>query len=193
MTDTAEHSIPTGNSPANDSGGVLWGIGAYLFWGAITIFWKALKHFNAFELIGYRITSSALVMGIGMQATGNLRPLLHKLRDRTLRRQVVVAAVVLSTNWTVYVWAVVNGHVLEVALGYFVTPIGLMIVGIVVLREPVRPMQVIVFAFAVAAVVVLTVGLRPHAVGSTRHCIYLGHLLVGQETLDPQRLREFDR
>lgn len=138
--------------------GLAWGIAAYTFWGLITIYWKALNRFDAFELIGYRITSSALLMGGYCAATGRLAPLLGQLRDLATLRRVCFASVMLTINWTTYVWAVVHGRVIETALGYFITPIGLMLAGVIVLHEPMRRVQRFALVLAVAAVIVLTIG-----------------------------------
>lgn len=161
MTTTADQVAPAQNSatdPALRRSGLLWGGAAYLFWGLVTVYWKALKHFDAFELIGYRVSSSALLMGIYMAATGRLRPLLRRLRDPSLLRRITVASLVLTANWTTYVWAVVHGRVIETALGYFITPIGLMVAGVVVLHETLHRVQQAALALAIVAVVVLTIG-----------------------------------
>jgi chloramphenicol-sensitive protein RarD len=97
-------------------------------------------------------------MGIFTAATGRLRPILRMLRDPAVLRRTVFAAIVLTVNWTTYVWAIVHGRVIETALGYFVTPIGLMVAGVVVLHETMRRAQQLALLFAVAAVVVLTFG-----------------------------------
>ena len=137
--------------------GIIAGATTYLVWGLLTIFWKQLRHFNAFELIGWRISASAALMTIALTATrrwGRLAALRH---DRRLLARVVAAAVFLSINWTTYVWAVVNGHVLETALGYFIAPLGTVAVGVLVLHEPLRIAQRIALGLAAAAVIVLTI------------------------------------
>lgn len=137
--------------------GIIAGATAYLVWGLLTIFWKQLHHFNAFELIGWRITASAALMTIALTATRRWGHLAVVWRDRQLLLRVVAAALLLSINWTTYVWAVVNGHVLETALGYFIAPLGTVAVGVVVLHEPLRIAQRLALALAAAAVVVLTI------------------------------------
>ena len=151
-------SAPESSDHGTERSGVFWGISAYLLWGLVTIYWKALKHFNAFELIGYRITTSALLMGAWLVSRGQTRSLLAKLRDRAVLVRVAIGAIVLSINWTTYVWAVVHGRVMETALGYFMTPIGLTLLGVMVLHEHLRIVQKVALALAVAAMVVLTVG-----------------------------------
>ena len=158
MTTTIDGTPLDLDDPDVRRAGLIWGCAAYLFWGLITIYWKELERFDAFELIGYRITSSAIVMGIVTASTGQLGPILRKLRDPDVLRRTVFAAVILTVNWTTYVWAIVHGRVIEVALGYFVTPIGLMVAGVVVLHETMHRAQQIALFFALAAVVVLTIG-----------------------------------
>ncbi len=136
--------------------GIIAGFAAYFVWGLLTIYWKQLHRFNAFELIGWRITASAVIMAIILTATGRWGQLSVLRRNRPLQLRVAAAAVLLTVNWTSYVWAVVHGHVLETALGYFIAPIGTVMVGVFVLGEHLRAAQRIALVFAAASVVVLT-------------------------------------
>ena len=137
--------------------GIVAGITAYVVWGLLTIYWKQLHRFDAFELIGWRITAAALVMAIVLTVTRRWGHLKVLRRNRPLQLRVAAAALLLTVNWTAYVWAVVHEHVLETALGYFIAPIGTVMVGVVVLGEHLRNAQRIALGFAVASVVVLTV------------------------------------
>jgi len=147
-------------SPADDRrlrAGVLVGIAAYILWGLLTIYWHELSGFDAFELIGYRVIISALTMAIALTVAGRWRHIGPVLRDRALLGRVALTAVLLTVNWTSYVYAVVHDRVLETALGYFIAPVGTMLVGAFVLHERLRRAQVVAIGFAVAAIVVLTV------------------------------------
>lgn len=137
--------------------GIVTGVAAYVVWGLLTIYWKQLSRFNAFELIGWRITASVVVMAALLTVTRGWASLRATLHDRALLRAVVLAAVLLTANWTSYVWAVVHGQVLETALGYFIAPIGTVLVGVFVLHETLRPAQWVSLLFALASVLVLTV------------------------------------
>ncbi len=142
---------------AEQRAGIIAGIAAFAIWGLLTIYWKQLHGFNAFELIGWRITASAITMAIVLTATRRWRFLAVLRHDRALLSRVGAAAVLLTVNWTTYVWAVVHDHVLETALGYFIAPLGTVTVGVLVLHEPLRMALKIALAFATAAVVVLTI------------------------------------
>jgi len=129
----------------------------YFLWGALTLYWKELRDFDPFELIGWRIASSVVVLVVVMSATRRLRPLLIALRNPQLFLRISLASVLLTINWATYVWAVVNDHVLETALGYFIAPVLTIVIGVGVLHERLRLIQKIAVAFAVGGIAVLTI------------------------------------
>ena len=137
--------------------GVVSGLTAYLMWGALTTFWKLLDDFDAFELIGWRvITAMALLLAV-VVAQRSLGAVTTALRNPRLLARIVAASVLLVTNWTLYVWAVVNEHIIETALGYFIAPLFTTLTGVVMLGERLRMLQKIALGFAGLAVAVLTI------------------------------------
>ena len=143
-------------SKSSERSGVAYGLGAYITWGLLTIYWKFLKDFNAFELIGWRVVTSSIILLTVIIYTKRLRSLVTALRDPKLCLRIALASILLSINWTTYVWAVVHENVIETALGYFISPLATMIIGFAVLREPIRSAHRAVIAFAGIAVVILT-------------------------------------
>jgi chloramphenicol-sensitive protein RarD len=125
-------------------------------WGLLTVYWKQLGGFDAFELIGWRIIFAALSMAVLLSVTRRWSPVVAVFTNSHQLRRVGLTAVLLTVNWTSYVWAVTNEHVIEAALGYFIAPITTALVGVVVLHERMRPAQWWAMGFAVAAVAVLT-------------------------------------
>ncbi|MGZ4767137.1 MAG: EamA family transporter RarD [Ilumatobacteraceae bacterium] len=147
---------PKSQQPKSQQQGVVAGVSAYLVWGALTLYWRHLHSFDAIELIGWRVICSAVLMAAVLSITHrwqHLRPLLH---DRRLLGSVMLCALFLAVNWTTYVWAVVHDHVIETALGYFLSPLGTMALGVLVLHERLSRVQQLVFVLAVIAVGVLT-------------------------------------
>ena len=136
--------------------GIASGLGAYLLWGALTAYWKLLDRFGALDLIGWRIVTAMVLLLALVAVQRRLSAVTNALRDRNLMPRIAAAAVLLVANWTLYVWAVVNEHVIETALGYFISPLFTAMLGVFVLREPLRLLQKIGLAFALASVVVLT-------------------------------------
>ena len=141
---------------SSERSGIAYAFGAYITWGFLTIYWKFLKDFNAFELIGWRIVTSAVVLLAILLYNKQLRNLAAALRDKRVRKIIGVASIMLAINWTTYVWAVVHDHVLETALGYFIAPIFTMLIGFIVLREPVRNSHRIIIFLASVAIAILT-------------------------------------
>lgn len=137
--------------------GIAASVLAYLLWGFITIYWKHLTRFNAFELIGHRILWSSILLTVVIVATSKWRAVLGAFRTPKVLGQMALAAVLLTTNWTSYVYAVVHGRVIETALGYFIAPIGTMLVGVYAMKEPFRMAQRVALVLAAAAVIVVGV------------------------------------
>ena len=143
-------------SNSTERSGIAYGLGAYVTWSLLTIYWKFLKQFNAVELIGWRIVTSAIILLAVIIYTKKLRNLLSALRNPKLCARVIFASVMLAINWTTYVWAVVHENVIETALGYFISPLFTMIIGFAVLRETMKTVHRAVIAFAVVAIAILT-------------------------------------
>lgn len=146
-------------APAADTSaarGVQLGVAAYLLWGLLTVYWKQLSAFDAVELIGWRMTCAGIVMAIIVSARGTWAAIAAATRDRGTAARLVIAALLLTTNWGSYVWAVVNDRVIETALGYFMAPLATMAIGVVVLREDPTRAQRVAFACAAVAVAILT-------------------------------------
>ena len=112
---------------------------------------------SAFELIGHRILWSSVLLTVVIVASSKWRAVLSAFRSPRTLGQLALAAVLLTVNWTSYVYAVVHGHVVETALGYFIAPIGTMLVGVYVMKEHFRRAQQVALALATVAVIVLGV------------------------------------
>lgn len=138
--------------------GIVAGLSAYVLWGIITVYWKALHDFAPLELIGYRIFLSALLLVAILAVRQRLGTLFRTLNEQRLWGRIVLTSILLAINWTTYVVVVHQGKVIEAALGYFIAPLGTMLLGVVVLHEKLRPLQKASAALATFAVLVLTWG-----------------------------------
>ncbi len=132
-------------------------VAAYTLWGLLTIYWKQLTGLDAFELIGWRVATATACMIVVLVATRRWVAVVRALGDRSVAPRIALASLLLTVNWTTYVWAVVNDRVIETALGYFLAPLGTMALGVIVLGERLTPLKQLSVGFAVAAVAVLTV------------------------------------
>lgn len=139
------------------SRGVRLALLAYVFWGFSTVYWKQLDQFTAIELIGWRMLCAGAVMAVIVTIRSNWPMLRSAFRDRATRARLVLAAALLTVNWTSYVWAVVNDRVIETALGYFMAPLATMAIGVFILHETPTRAQRFAFVCAAMAVIILTV------------------------------------
>lgn len=131
-------------------------VAAYVLWGLLTVYWKQLSGLDAVELIGWRVTTAAIFMSGVITITGRWAPLVAALRDRPVALRIGLSSLLLTVNWTTYVWAVVNGRVIETALGYFLAPLGTMALGVLVLGERLTALKSISIGATLVAVAVLT-------------------------------------
>lgn len=129
------------------------GIAAYLAWGFMPLFWPLVKPASALEILAHRVTWSLLFVGALLARAGGLRRLLTLGRRRL--SLLAAASLLIGCNWGLYIWGVNSGHVVEAALGYFINPLLTVVLGVVVLRESLRPAQWGAIAIVVIAVVVL--------------------------------------
>ena len=137
--------------------GITLGLGAYVIWGLVTLFWKELTDFQASELIGWRIVMSFLTLALVLWRSGRARAVVRSVLARESRALVLVAAVAVLVNWSSYILAVVHDHLIEAALGYFLSPLGTVLLGVLVMGEHLRPPQYAIIGLAGTAIAVITI------------------------------------
>jgi chloramphenicol-sensitive protein RarD len=136
--------------------GTLAGIGAYSLWGLFPLVFHQLKSVDAQEILLHRVLWSFVVVGAILLIRRDWRwfdPV--RARPGALPR-LVAASALIACNWFVYIWAVNHDHVVEAALGYYINPLITVALGVVVLGERLRQMQMVALGFGVASVIVLT-------------------------------------
>lgn len=137
--------------------GVMAGVTAYTLWGLFPLVFHQLRDVSAVEILLHRVVWSFVVV-VALLAAQRDRRWFDAVRGshQGLQR-LAAAAVFIAVNWLVYIWAVNHDHVVEAALGYYINPLITVALGVVVLGEHLRRVQVVALGFAVAAVAVLTV------------------------------------
>lgn len=138
--------------------GLLSGIGAYLLWGVLPIYFLFLAPVGALEVVAHRVVWSLFFCISLVAATRSFSGLWKVFRDPRLFGTFVGAALLIGINWTAYVWAIETHHAADAALGYFINPIVTSLLAVMVLRERLLPAQALALALTVIAVVVIAVG-----------------------------------
>ncbi|MDO5673014.1 MAG: EamA family transporter RarD [Actinomycetaceae bacterium] len=137
--------------------GYLYGLGAYGMWGLFPLFFALLVPAGALEVIAHRAWWALVFSLIAIVLTGRMRSLGQAFRDWRLFGILSLAGLLQAGNWTIYVWAVLNGHVLEASLGYFINPLVTVLLAIIFLRERLTILQVISLVVAAVAVAVFVI------------------------------------
>jgi chloramphenicol-sensitive protein RarD len=141
---------------AADRAGVLSGVAAYSLWGLFPLVFHRLQAVGAVEILLHRILWSFLVVLIVLAWRGPRGWLRPVLADHRQMARLAIASVLIACNWLLYIWAVNHGHVVEAALGYYVNPLLTVALGVVVLHERLRSLQLVALGFGAASVAVLT-------------------------------------
>ena len=137
--------------------GFTYGFAAYLIWGLFPLYWKLLDQSGSVELLAHRVLWSLVTIAIlvaVLRKSGQVKALLREPRRRW---PLVAAAFLISANWGTYIWGVSHGHIVETSLGYFITPLFTVLLGVVVLKERLRVVQWVALGIAFIAVAGLTI------------------------------------
>ena len=150
-------SSPTNTSAEETRKGMIYGILAYGSWGVLPIYFRALDDAGPMEILAQRILWSVffcLIYWLWKRDLGWIRDIFRQPRKAGL---LFIAAYVLAVNWGVYIYAVSIGNVLESSLGYFINPLMMVLVGVLVLKERMSPMQWTAIGLGAIAVLVISV------------------------------------
>ncbi|KUL39061.1 EamA family transporter RarD [Actinoplanes awajinensis] len=137
--------------------GYLYGLTAYVLWGFFPIYFKLLRPSPPLEILSHRIIWSVLFVALLLTVQHNWRFLGRVLRTPRLLGGISVAALLIGVNWATYIYGVNSSRVVETALGYFITPLVVVLLGVTVQRERLRAWQWIAVGIGGLAVAILTV------------------------------------
>ncbi|UWQ04575.1 EamA family transporter RarD [Aliiroseovarius crassostreae] len=136
--------------------GLAFVIAAYVLWGFLPLYMKALSHVLPAEVVVHRVIWSVPVAGAVLIVMGRTRELREAFAHPRMLAQAALTAALISVNWGIYIWSIANGQALEAALGYYINPLFSIFLGAVLLGERLNRVQMIAISFAAAAVVILT-------------------------------------
>ncbi|MEO6299968.1 MAG: EamA family transporter RarD [Paracoccaceae bacterium] len=130
---------------------------AYLLWGFLPFFMKAVAHISPAEVIAHRVIWSVPIAVLVLWYLGRLGDIAVALRTPRMLMMGAATAVLISVNWGIYVWSIGAGHALDAALGYYINPLFSVFLGAVLLGERLSLAQKLAIALAALAVGILTV------------------------------------
>jgi chloramphenicol-sensitive protein RarD len=139
-------------------GGLLLGFSAYLLWGVLPLYFKAIHHVRPIEIVSHRIVWSLLFLAALATLWRKWSGIRAALATPRLLMTLMLTATLIGINWLVYIYAVVSGHVLEGSLGYYLNPLVNVLLGVVLLKERLSPAQKVAVGLAAAGVAILAAG-----------------------------------
>jgi chloramphenicol-sensitive protein RarD len=136
--------------------GVIAGVAAYLFWGFFPIYLKALQVVPSLQIMLHRLVWSFLFVMLLILLRREWPRFKSSISSPKVLLIYTLTAVLLATNWLIYIYGVNSGQVIETSLGYFINPLLNVALGVIILRERLRPMQWFPVGLAALGVLYLT-------------------------------------
>ena len=137
--------------------GVAYGVGAYVIWGSLPIYWRWLDRATAYEILANRGIWSLMVCLIFLAFQKQLRSTFKLIRNVKTFFILLTSSFLLTLNWGIYIWSVSVDRVVEASLGYYMTPLVVVCFGVLVLKEKLRFAQKLSLSFAGVGVSILTI------------------------------------
>ncbi|MFC5604435.1 EamA family transporter RarD [Sporosarcina koreensis] len=145
----------------SEKSGILWVVGAFLFWGIMPIYWKHLEHVQSDEILTGRIVWAFVSTVLAVLILKNGRHLITDIRELWKSQSqfwsLFIATVLISGNWFTYIWAVNHNYIVQTSLGYYFNPLVSVLLGIIFLKERLSSSQKVAFLLAFTGVIILTV------------------------------------
>lgn len=144
----SEHSI-----------GLINGFIAYIIWGAVILYWPYLAPAQPLEILAHRILWSLVFISAILIYQKRISALRIVLKNPRQMKLLFVASILIAINWGLFIWASINNHALDSSLGYYITPLLNVALGVLFFNEKLRPMQWIAIGVAAFAVLFITVAM----------------------------------
>jgi chloramphenicol-sensitive protein RarD len=146
----------TTSSAKSERVGFACALGAYLAWGFMPGYFKLLTHVPPLVVLSHRIVWSVAFLAVLLTATRRWSEVFSAIRRPATLIALVSSTTSIAINWFVFIWAVSNRQVMQASLGYFINPLVNVLLGVVILRERLRPGQLVSLILATAGVAVMT-------------------------------------
>jgi chloramphenicol-sensitive protein RarD len=157
VTKTLEYESPAplANTP-DPRAGLAMGLGAYLSWGFIALYFRLVRHVPPVGVVAYRVLWSVIFLAVLLSVLGGWDEVRRAVRSRTTMLGLCGSSILIAANWVVFVWAIEHAQVMQASLGYFINPLVSVLLGMTFLRERLRKAQWLACALAAVGVARLT-------------------------------------
>jgi chloramphenicol-sensitive protein RarD len=143
-------------APPDPRAGLAMGLGAYLSWGFIALYFRLVRHVPPVGVVAFRVLWSVLFLALLLTALGGWPDVRRAIRSRPTLLALGASSLLIGVNWVVFVWAIEHAQLVQASLGYFINPLVSVLLGLTFLKERLRPTQWAACALAAVGVMVLT-------------------------------------
>ena len=146
----------------NYKNGLIYALSCAIIWGFLPIYWNALNPVSSLVVIFYRITLMSLTcFAIEYYHTRNIKKIFAPMfEDKKKTCTYVVAGILITANWSIYIWAVQAGYVIQSSMGYFLEPLIVCLFGMIIYKEKANKWKLISMGFALAGMLVMIIGYK---------------------------------
>lgn len=138
--------------------GYIFAFLSYLLWGFLPIYWHALGSVSSIEVLLCRVVFSAITLAVYIYASKNVL-FISYLKDKAIRRKLILSSVFLAMNWVFFLYAVNSSHILQASLGYYINPLFSVLLGVIFLKERLDKPKIFAISLAVVGVAYMTISL----------------------------------
>ena len=149
---------PQQSAESRARAGFLYGLAAYGLWGVMPVYFKWLKAVPSIDIVAHRIVWSLIVLVILVSVARAWDQIRNAIRSRKAMAMLFLTALLIGTNWLLYVYAINSGHILAGSLGYYLNPLANILLGRFILKERLTKLQWAAVAIAAAGIAVLAMG-----------------------------------
>lgn len=138
--------------------GIILAISAYTMWGIAPIYFKALTEVSPLEILSHRVLWSFFLLAFLLHMSKRWRTVRDTLRSKPKMLYLITTALLVGTNWLIFIWAVHTDHMLDASLGYYINPLINVVLGMCFLSEKLRKLQWFAVALAAVGVLIQVIG-----------------------------------
>ncbi|MBE6027788.1 MAG: EamA family transporter RarD [Clostridiales bacterium] len=152
-----EGKLRTGNPENEYRNGLLCVLACQLMWGFLPIYWQSLVPIPSWIIILYRMTTMFVYSYIAARLRYSREEIWAPLREKSAIGRYLVAGLLLTANWSTYIWAMTTGHMVQSSIGYYIEPIVICLFGIVIFKEKLTKYNLTAIVLAAAALIVMLI------------------------------------
>jgi chloramphenicol-sensitive protein RarD len=152
-------SVRVSSADKSANAGFFYALTAYLLWGVLPLYMKAIEHIPAVEVVAHRILWSIPVAAVILVALGRTSDFVRALGNPKILGMMFVTAVLISINWGIYIWSISANIASQAALGYYINPLMSILLGMFLLGEKLDRLQIFAVLLAFFAVTMMTVAM----------------------------------